>query len=106
VQRVDGVLERFVKDVELSRIGVAIKEHGVVGVHRPDGRDESPVEGSDDVTGLIGWLVQQVVSGHPGITSVVVGDGFPQVHDPVLEMPVLPERRDVGGIVGVPVLVL
>ena len=36
----------------------------------------------------------------------MVGDRLPQVHDPVLEVAVLPERGDVGGVVGVPVLVL
>ena len=106
VQGVDGVLERLVEDVELGRVGVAVEEEDVVGVHRADGRDEPPVEGPDDAAGLVRGLVQQVVARHPGVAPVVVGDGLPQVHDPVLEVPVLPEGGDVGGVVGVPVMVL
>ena len=106
VQRIDGVLEGLVEDVELRRVGVAVEEDGVVRVHRPDRRDEPPVERPDDAAGLICGLVQQVVPRHPGVAPVVVSDGLPQVHDPVLEMPVLPERGDVGGIVRVPMLVL
>jgi hypothetical protein len=106
VQRVDGVLERLVEDVELCRVGVAVEKDGVVRVHRADCRHEPPVEGSHDATGLIGGLVEQVVPRYPRVAPVVVRDGFPQVHDTVLEVPVLPERGDVCGVVGVPVLVL
>ena len=53
VQGVDGVVERLVEDVELGRVGVAVEEQDVVGVHRADRRDQPLVEGPDDAAGLV-----------------------------------------------------
>jgi hypothetical protein len=64
------------------------------------------VERADDGARLVGRLVHEVVAGHPGVALVAVGDRLPQVHDPVLEVAVLPEQRAVRRVVGVPVLVL
>ncbi len=75
-------------------------------VHRAQRLDQAVVEGPDHPPGGVARLVDRVVPRHPGVVLVVVGDRLPQVHGAVLEVPVLPERRHVGGVVGVPVLVL
>ena len=106
VQRPHRVLERHLEHAEVGRVRVAVEEEDVVGVDRADGRDEAGVEGPDDLAGLVGGLVQQVVARDPGVVLVVRGHGLPEVDDAVLEVPVLPEGRDVRRVVGVPVLVL
>ena len=106
MQRVDGVLERLAEEVELGRVRVAVEEQDVIGVDRPDRRREPRVERADDGARLVGRLVHEVVARHPGVALVAVGDRLPQVHDPVLEVTVLPEERPVRRVVRVPVLVL
>ena len=47
-----------------------------------------------------------VVAGDPGVVLVPIGDLFPQVDDPVLEMPVGPEARLMRRVVRVPMVIL
>ena len=77
-----------------------------MGVDSADRSHQALVEGPDDGPGLVRRLVEEIVPGHPDVVFVVVGDGFPDVDGTVLEVPVFPEQRPVGGVVRMPVVVL
>ncbi len=78
----------------------------MVGVDLADGGHEPVVDRADDLAARVAGLVEQVVTRHGRVVAVALGERLPQVHDAVLEVRVLPERGDVGRVVGVPVLVL
>jgi hypothetical protein len=71
------------------------------------GPNDHPVaERLDDVPVRVGRFVHDVVPGDGGVAPVMRGESLPQVHGPVLEVPVGPEPRLVRLVVAVPVLVL
>ena len=103
---IDDVLPRVPKHVEILRVTVAFKKDDVVRVHGSDGFVEPPVYRHDGLFGGVRGLVYGVVAGDPWVVLVALGDGLPDVHNPVLKVLVLPKKSLVGRVVRVPVLVL
>src|SRR5918995_2441723 len=103
---IDDAGPRLTEHVEVHRIAVAFEEDEVLWINGQDRLVEPPVEGHDELLARIGWLVYRVVASHPRVAPVAVGYVLPDVHSPVLEVPVSPEQRLVGRVVRVPVLVL
>src|SRR5215211_5152541 len=103
---IDDAGPRLTEHVEIHRIAVALEEDQVVRIYVQDRLVEPPVEGHDELLARVGWLVYRVITSHPRVAPVALGYVLPDVHGPVLEVPVTPEQRLVGRVVRVPVLVL
>lgn len=124
VAREDGIVASEAGFGKVAKVGaerVSIKAEDVIRVLGPDGFGQSVVKGEQaGRTGLIVCgLVQEVVSGHPGVARIVrdclrggysplvpLGNGLPDPDSPVLELFKLPEEGRWHGIVRVPVKVL
>ncbi len=64
------------------------------------------IEGVDQFPTWVGRLIEQVIPGHPGVAFVMICDRLPEPDGSVLKMFVLPEKRLLGGVIRMPVLIL
>src|SRR5258708_26426697 len=96
----------FLEHMKVEGVAIPLQEENVVGVDGSDGLVELPVERFNLSFARIGRLIDGVIASHPGVILVASSDCLPQMNDSILEVLVLPEKRLVGRIIAMPILVL
>lgn len=89
---------------EIRGESVSIEEDNVVWINSVDCFDTSVVPELKACVSWIGRFVENVVSCDPGVAFIMCCELFPKPNRAILEIFVNPERRDVRGVIGMPVL--
>src|SRR6266566_7909612 len=103
---IDHVGQGLLEHMKVEGVAITLQEENVVGVDGSNGLVEPPVERFNLRFARIGRFIDRVIASHPGVIFVAGSDCLPQMHDSILEVLVLPEKRLVGRIIAMPILVL
>src|SRR5690348_8262737 len=92
--------------MEVQRVAISFQKENMVGVNSSNSLVNAAIKRPDLLFAYIAWLVDWIITRYPGVAFIVVGYHFPQMHNAILKVFVLPEQCFMRWVVAVPILIL